>query len=91
MGANWVSPVATSLFAAFGCGVCAVLSVTGKGWLAWWLFEFFVLLAGLASLRLVWIFRRLVTIVAEDDRLADEERNRPRKLSEIRQSKRNAG
>lgn len=65
--ANWVSPVATSFAAAFGCLGCAVLSMTSHPAWAWWLFEFLLLISALASARLMWLLRRLVVLVREDD------------------------
>lgn len=84
MEANWVSPVATSLFAAFGCGMCAVLRVADQGLLAWWIFEFLALLAAAAAVRLVWLFRRLVRIVSEDDRRDEDEKVQARTLAQVR-------
>lgn len=71
--ANWSSPIATSFSAAFGSALCALAAVADHGFAAWWLFEFFFLLAVVAATRLVWLFRALAGLVATDD---EQEANR---------------
>lgn len=85
LSANWLSPIGTALAAALGCAFCAVLAISGHGLLAWWLFEFLFLLSAISAVRLVWLFRRIIGVVGEDDRdTAEETPNRP-SLTQIRQ------
>lgn len=84
MGANWTSPVANSLAAALGSALCAVVAITGRGELAWWLFEFLFLIAVMSALRLIWLFKRLIGVVAEDDRKASEQAEERPSLAQIR-------
>lgn len=84
LAANWVSPVAATLAAAFGAFACAILSVAGHPYWAWWLFEFFVLLAAGAAVRLLWLFASLIKLVRANDLDVDAVENAPVSLDQAR-------
>lgn len=85
LGANWISPIATSLVAALGSALCAIVAISGHSSFAWWVFEFLFLLSAVAALRLTWLFMRLIGVVGEDDRRADEEPAERPSLKQIQQ------
>ena len=73
--ANWVSPTAVCLAAAFGSVICAVIAVAGYGQLAWWLFEFLITLSATSGLRLLWLMRTVVKLVRKDDEMHERTEN----------------
>jgi hypothetical protein len=85
LSANWISPVATSLACALGSALCAVITITGHGALAWWIFEFLFGLSAASAVRLIWLFKRLTRVVGEDDRKAHEATQRP-SLAQLKRS-----
>lgn len=85
LGANWISPIATSLAAALGSAACAMVAIAGQEYLAWWIFEFLFLLSAVSALRLTWLFARLVGVVDEDDRKVHEKPVERPSLKQIQQ------
>jgi hypothetical protein len=67
LSANWISVIASS-FGSAGAGVAAaVLLLLGHPGVAPWLFELGVLLVVHAALRMLWLLRSLMRVVAADD------------------------
>lgn len=85
LSANWISPIAASLAAALGSALCAIVAISGRESLAWWIFEFLFLLSVVSALRLTWLFMRLVGVVGQDDRRAHEKPAERRALKQIQQ------
>lgn len=83
LASNWISPTAVCLGAAFGSVVCSVLAGTGHGVVAYWAFEFLLLLSATSGLRLLWLMRTIIRLVRRDDEASVAQEPAEKSLADI--------
>lgn len=75
--ANWLSPVISSLLAAFGAVLATLLAAGDHGVEAAWLFEFVLLVSVHAAIRMGWLLHTLMIVVRRQDHDGVEGANPP--------------
>ena len=74
---NWLSPVRSTLSAAFLATFAALAEQIGHGRVAWWVFEVALLVTASAGLRVLWLLGGLLRVQQNMDRAAVQQANRP--------------